>query len=249
MDATNLAATRFPSLQPYPGWLGALRLSQAIRASFRNRYLDVVGSIYIYNEYRGYTSLDRVLAAARRHCPDDTDFIAAVARHRADERKHYLMFKRWFQLKGLMPLAVDTGFGHIDRFIHRTFGCSIDELDTDAIVADAGLFEKLCRVIVLTEQRGLEQVEELLRTKAVLGDPVMHRIFRIVHEDEPSHFLPYRDWLTDQGRPIELWNERLADWCIHKVLLLGKMPALFFDSGARRMQWWPDADEAAGKAA
>ena len=31
----------------------------------RNRYLDVLGSIYIYNEHRGYTSIDRVLAAVK----------------------------------------------------------------------------------------------------------------------------------------------------------------------------------------
>lgn len=219
--------------------------SSGLITGFRARYLDVVGSIYIYNEHRGYTSLDRVLAAARRHCPDDTAFLAAVAKHRADERKHYLMFKRWFELQGRMPLAVDTGYGHIDRFIHRVFGCGIDQLDTDAIVAQPDLFEKLCRVIVLTEQRGLMQVEELLRNKAVLDDPAMARIFRIVHEDEPDHFLPYRDWLARQGRPVELWNERLADWCIHKILLLGKMPALFFDAGARRMEQWPDAGELA----
>jgi hypothetical protein len=214
-------------------------------ARFRARYLEVVGSIYIYNEHRGYTSLDRVLEAARRHCPEDTDFIAAVVKHRADERKHYLMFKRWFERQGRMPLAVDDSYGHIDRFINRVFGCGIDRLDTDAIVADPALFEKLCRVIVLTEQRGLLQVEELLRNKAVLGDPVMHRIFRIVHEDEPDHFLPYRDWLERQGRPVELWRERLADWCIHKILLLKKLPTLFFDVGARRMEQWPDAGEAA----
>lgn len=33
--------------------------------SFRERYLDVLASVYLYNEHRGYTSLDRVLAAAR----------------------------------------------------------------------------------------------------------------------------------------------------------------------------------------
>ena len=102
-----------------------------------------------------------------------------------------------------------------------------------------------CRVIVLTEQRGLIQVEELLRNPAVLGDPVMLRIFRTVHKDEPDHFLPYRDWLTRQGRPIERWNEKVADWCIHKILLLKKMPTLFFDAGAARMEQWPDAGEAA----
>jgi hypothetical protein len=212
-------------------------------AGFRARYLDVVGSIYIYNEHRGYTSLDRVLEAARRHCPDDADFIAAVVKHRADERKHYLMFKRWFELKGLMPLEVDTSYGHIDRFIKRAFGCTIDQLDTEAIVADAALFEKLCRVILLTEERGLVQVEDLLRNSAVLGDPVMLRIFRTVHKDEPSHFLPYRGWLERQGRPVALWNERVADWCIHKILLLKKLPTLFFDRGAQRMERWPDAGE------
>ena len=214
-------------------------------AAFRERYLDVVASIYIYNEHRGYTSLDRVLAAAQRHCPDDAAFLAAVAKHRADERKHYLMFKRWFERRGTMPLAVDRSYGHIDRFVSRVFGVGIDDLDTDAIVADPGAFEKLCRVIVLTEQRGLVQVEELLRNRAILSDPVMTRIFRIIHEDEPDHFLPYRGWLRSQDRPIELWNERLADWCIHKVLLLGKLPSLFFDAGARRMDQWPDAGEAA----
>lgn len=190
-----------------------------------------------------------MLEAARRHCPEDAGFLAAVAKHRADERKHYLMFKRWFELKGLMPLAVDTSYGHIDRFINRVFGCGIDALDTDAIVADPALFEKLCRVIVLTEQRGLVQVEELLHNRAVLGDPVMLRIFRTVHKDEPDHFLPYREWLERQGRPVELWNERLADWCIHKVLLLKKLPSLFFDAGARRMEQWPDAGEVAGETA
>jgi hypothetical protein len=218
-------------------------LIQKIRRNLRTRYLDVIGSIYIYNEHRGYTSLDRVLDAARRHCPEDTDFIAAVAKHRADERKHYLMFKRWFVLQGRMPIAVDTNHGHIDRFIKSAFGCGIEALDTDAIVADPDLFEKLCRVILITEQRGLAQVDELLSNSMVLSDRVMHRIFRIVHDDEPSHFLPYGDWLERQGRPVALWNERIADWCIHKTLLLGKMPALFLNVGARRITEWPDVCE------
>lgn len=209
----------------------------------RRRYLEVVGSIYIYNEHRGYTSLDRVLSAASRRCPDDTAFLAAVAKHRADERKHYLMFKRWFELEGLMPIAVDDSYGHIDRFIHRVFGRNIDALDTDAIVADPTLFEKLCRVILITERRGLAQVQKLLSNPAVRSDRAMHRIFRIIHEDEPSHFLPYADWLERQGRPQALWSERAVDWCIHKTLLLGKMPALFFNLRAPRLTKWPDTKE------
>jgi hypothetical protein len=34
-------------------------------SALRDRYLDVLASVYIYNEYRGYTSLDRVLEAVR----------------------------------------------------------------------------------------------------------------------------------------------------------------------------------------
>ena len=30
---------------------------------FRQRYLDLLGSIYVYNEHRGYTAIDRVLDA------------------------------------------------------------------------------------------------------------------------------------------------------------------------------------------
>lgn len=215
---------------------------KGLTAAFRARYLQVVGSIYLYNEYRGYTSLDRVLDAARRYSPDDQVFLTAVAKHRADERKHYLMFKRWFELRGQMPLAVGQGFGHIDRFIRYAFGVGIDDLDTDGVVADAAAFEKLCRVIVLTEQRGLVQVEQLLRNRAIRSDAAMTRIFAVIHRDEPSHFLPYRAWLERRGRPVGTWRERAADWRIHKALLLMKLPALFFNRRAARLARWPDAE-------
>jgi hypothetical protein len=212
----------------------------SLRQAFRGRYLEVVASIYIYNEYRGYTSLDRVVEGVRVRCPGEAEFIAAVEKHRADERKHYLMFKRWFELRGTMPLVVDRSYGHIDRFIQRVFGCSIDEVDTADVAGDGAAFEKLCRVIMLTEQRGFAQVELLLKNRTILSDPVMARLFRIVHKDEPDHYLPYQHWLEAQGKPLYLWREQLADWCIHKVLILVKLPLLFFDRGARRMAQWPD---------
>ena len=80
------------------------RICAAMFAWFRRRYLDLLGSIYIYNEHRGYTSIDRILEAVRGRTPEDTAFIAAIEKHRADERKHYVMFKRWFELQGKMPL-------------------------------------------------------------------------------------------------------------------------------------------------
>lgn len=217
--------------------------SRTIGAAFRDRYLDVVASIYLYNEHRGYTSLDRVVVGVRARCPDEAAFIAAVEKHRADERKHYLMFKRWFERQGRMPLVVDHGFGHIDRFIQAVFGCTIDELDTGDVAGDGAAFEKLCRVIMLTEQRGLAQVELLLKNRFILSDPIMARLFRIIHTDEPDHFLPYQHWLEAQGRAQGRWNERLADWAIHKLLILVKLPGLFFNARAKRLAEWPDAAE------
>ena len=53
-----------------------------IGAGFRERYLDVLASVYIYNEHRGYTSLDRVLEAVRLRCPDDLAFQREIEKHR-----------------------------------------------------------------------------------------------------------------------------------------------------------------------
>jgi rubrerythrin len=209
-------------------------------AALQARYFDVLASIYLYNEYRGYTSLDRVLEAVRERCPDEPDFQAQIAKHRADERKHYVMFRRWFERQGRMPLEVDRGVGHIDRFIQWVFSCTIEELDTDRIVTRPEEFERLCRVIMLTEQRGLRQVEIILNNRLIMSDPVMKKIFEIVHRDEPDHFLPYQRWLERQGRATARWNERAADWCIHKVLILVKLPALFLDVRRARMTQWPD---------
>ncbi len=216
--------------------------------AIRDRYLDVLASVYLYNEHRGYTSLDRVLEAVRARCPDEHAFLAEVVKHRADEHKHYMMFKRWFELHGRMPLAVDTTVGHIDRFIEKVFGCTIDELDTAGVASDAGQFEKLCRVIMLTEQRGFAQVEILLKNRFVSADPVMTRIFRIIHKDEPDHFLPYERWLERNGKATAHWRERAADFWIHKSLMLAKLPAIFLDRRTPRLARWPD-EEAAGYAA
>jgi hypothetical protein len=212
----------------------------SLAARLRDRYLDVIASIYIYNEHRGYTSLDRVLEAVRLRCPDEAAFQAEITTHRDDERKHYLMFRRWFERRGRMPLAVDRTCGHIDRFIEHIFGCTIEDLDTARVAAEKGEFERLCRVIMLTEQRGYAQVEILLKNRTVMADPILKRIFTIVHRDEPGHFLPYHRWLERHDRATTRWRERLADWVIHKSLVLGKLPGLFLNPTVKRLEAWPD---------
>jgi hypothetical protein len=218
-------------------------------ASLRSRYLDLLGSIYIYNEHRGYTSIDRVLEAVRARSPDDHALIAAIEKHRCDERKHYLMFKRWFELQGRMPLQVDRTCGHIDRFVEIMFGRTIDALDTQAVIADDALFERLCRVIMLTEQRGHRQVEILLRHPAVKTDKVLMKIFRIIEKDEPSHWAPYEDWLKAHGKREPRWWERAVDSFIHSELLFLKLPLLFVNWGMKRRTGWADADEPAERLA
>jgi hypothetical protein len=218
-------------------------------AWFRRRYLDLLGSIYIYNEHRGYTSIDRVLEAVRARSPDDAALIAAIEKHRADERKHYLMFKRWFELQGKLPLAVDRTCGHIDRFVEIMFRRTIDELDTQAVIADDRLFERLCRVISLTERRGYKQVDILLRHPLVTGDKVLMRIFRIIEKDEPSHWAPYDGWLKANGKRDPRWWEHAIDSFIHSELLFLKLPVLFLSPRLRRRSDWADAGEPADRLA
>ena len=119
-----------------------------MRAWFRSRYLDLLASIYIYNEHRGYTAIDDLLAAVRERWPDDHALIARIEKHRVDERKHYVMFRRWFERRGIMPLAVDSACGHIDRFVGIMFGSSIDALDKQKIVGNDRLFARLCALAV-----------------------------------------------------------------------------------------------------
>lgn len=220
-----------------------------ISRAFRERYLTLLCSIYIYNEHRGYTAIDRVLDAVRARAPDDHELISAIEQHRADERKHYVMFKRWFEQRGEMPVLVDRTCGHIDRFVEIMFRARIDELDTGALIGSDRLFERLCRVISLTEQRGHKQVEILLRHPLLRDDRMLLKIFRIIERDEPSHWAPYDAWLRANGKREPRWWERLVDTFIHSELLFLKLPALFLTPRLRRRADWADAHDPAERLA
>jgi hypothetical protein len=215
-----------------------------MRKWYRRRYLDLLGSIYIYNEHRGYTAIDHVLAAIQARWSDDHVLIAEVEKHRADERKHYLMFRRWFERRGTMPLVVDRTCGHIDRFVGIMFGSTIDELDPQTVIGRDDLFERMCRVISLTERRGHRQVELLLRHGVVQSDAQLMKIFRIIERDEPSHWAPYDKWLRVHGRRQPNWWERAIDQAIHSELLFVKLPILFVALRMKRLARWPDESDA-----
>jgi hypothetical protein len=208
------------------------------------RYLDILASVYIYNEHRGYTSIDRVLDAVRSRYPGARSFIAAVEKHRRDERQHYLMFRRYFEDLGRMPYLVDNTCGHIDRLIRLTFGCGIDDLDTDQVIDSPPLFHKLCRVIMLTEMRGLRQVEILLNSRLMTSDSRLVKIFKVIERDEPSHWAPYQAWLEEHGGGRPTRAERAADALVHRTLLTVKLPALYLNPRLPRRTDWQDASEA-----
>lgn len=215
-------------------------------ANIKRRFLDILASIYIYNEHRGYSSIDRVLQAVYARHPGERDFIAAVEKHRRDERKHYLMFRHYFEQRGYMPYSVDRSCGHIDRLIRLTFGCSIDDLDTEAVIATDDLFLKLCRIIMITEIRGMNQLDILLEDKIVGQDEALVKIFKIIRIDEPSHWIPYRDWLAGHDGGDPRWNERAADWLVHRSLVFWKVPSLFLNRNLPRRADWLDASDPPG---
>jgi hypothetical protein len=207
----------------------------------QRRYLDLIGSIYIYNEHRGYTAIDQVLRAVRTRWPDDLKLIGEIEKHRADEEKHYLMFRRWFERRGVMPFEIDRACGHIDRFIEIMFRSRIDELEPERMIGDDQLFARLCRIISLTEKRGYRQVATLLRNPIVQSDRGLMKIFRIIEVDEPSHWAPYDRWLEASSKRDPAWWERTLDGAIHSELLFVKLPLLFFSSRLPRRMEWADA--------
>lgn len=210
----------------------------------QRRFLDILASIYIYNEYRGYTSIDRVLGAVRARRPNEAAFVAAVEKHRRDERKHFLMFRRYFEQLGRMPFAVDRSVGHIDRLIRLTFGCTIEDLDTEAVTADGALFMKLCRIIMITEIRGMNQLDLILEDRVVRTDPALVKIFTVIRKDEPSHWTPYRDWLAEHNGGAPRLNERAADFLVHRSLVFWKVPSLYLDRDLPRRIDWHDKHDA-----
>jgi uncharacterized ferritin-like protein (DUF455 family) len=123
------------------------------------------------------------------------------------------------------------------------FGRRIDELDTDVVIDDDRLFERLCRVISLTERRGMKQVDILLNHPIVQRDKALMKIFKVIERDEPSHWAPYDGWLKAHGRREPKWWERMIDGLIHSELLFFKLPVLFVNPWlGRRADWADEAD-------
>ena len=207
--------------------------------AFGDRFTDVVASVYLYNEYTGWQGLERLLDTVKTRMPEEREFISVIAKHAADERKHYFLFRRYFQNEGRMPLRVDVTFGYVDQFIRLIFRRAIRDLDTAAILADDRRFFRLCRLMMMTEFRGMKQVAALLDHRIIRRRPALLKIYRVIEQDEPSHCLPYQRWLEARGGHLPRWEERLADLWIHYSLILLKFPLLFLRRATPRLAEFP----------
>lgn len=205
----------------------------------RARYLELICSVYVYNEHRGYSGLDRILAAIRTKYPEDPAFIARVEKHRADEYKHYVMFKRWFEQRGQMPYRVGTA-GQIDGIIEFLFGCDIDTLDAEAVMSKPGGFAQLCHAIALTERRGLRLVQDLMASPITQTDAHLMKILKVIERDEPSHWEPYEDWVKEHGEAPARLREKLADSFANAGLMFVKFPLMLVNPRLPRRTDWPE---------
>jgi hypothetical protein len=206
---------------------------------FTHRYTTVLASVYLYNEYRGYTELERLIVALREKYSSENEFIRAVEKHTDDEHKHYLMFRHYFEARCEMPLAVGSSSGYIDRFVSIIFGTNLDDLNTKEMVANDQKFFRLCRLIMMTEFRGMKQVETILKSRLIRDNTDLQRIFKIIERDEPTHWQPYQKWLQTKGSHEPSIREKTADVFIHYWLMVIQLPMLFLNPFTKRLQDFP----------
>jgi hypothetical protein len=92
-------------------------------------------------------------------------------------------------------------------------------------------------------------VEILLKHPLVRDDRSLMKIFRIIEQDEPSHWQPYDAWLRQHAKREPRWWERAVDTFIHSELLFLKLPVLFVTPRLKRRTDWPDAHDSAERLA
>ncbi len=203
--------------------------------SLSTRLYDVLVSVYIYNEYTGYIELEKLVSSLKEKYPQEQEFIKAVEKHCDDEKKHYLMFRNYFKKNNRMPFKIGPTYGYVDLFINHIFKKPIEELDRDEIVANDHSFFQLCRLVMMTEFRGMRQVHQLLKLKTVRNHQTLYKIFKVVERDEPSHCYPYQYWLQKHNSHMPRFQEKVTDLWIHYSLSMIKIPFLFLNFRLKRM--------------
>lgn len=196
------------------------------------RLRELIVSIYLYNEWRGYTQLEDELLPRLAEDPRfDRELVEGVRSHAADEKKHHKMFLGWFAERRTSPFVVGPSVGYFDTLVRRLFAGA----DSGAMVATPESFARLCRAIVTTERRGIRQLDGLLKKGFVREDARLTRVFETIRKDEPSHFAPYERWLELNGHRGPRLRERLADLLVHYTIAVLVVPLLFFNPKLKRV--------------
>lgn len=177
--------------------------------------------------------------AFRQKFPHEAVIIRAVEKHARDEKMHYELFKEYFSAKNKMPFAVGPRYGYCDLMVIAIFGKNISALDPHELLENEEKFFQLCRAIMITEARGMRQVNFLLRCNFIQRDQKLQSIFSVVERDEPSHCLPYVHWLKAHHKHLPSRKEQWIDFRIHYSLLLWKIPLLVLNPFLRRRENFP----------
>ena len=92
---------------------------------------------------------------------------------------------------------------------------------------------------MVTEMRGMQQVEVVLKNPLLRCDPAIVKIFEIIKKDEPSHCFPYQAWLKINDQHLPSRMERLVDSWVHYSITLVKLPLLYLSFWKRRRELYP----------
>lgn len=145
------------------------------------------------------------------------------------------MFKGYFIANGRMPFVVGKSVGYFDILAKCLVGRKKDAIRTQKN------FAKLCRAIIITETRGLFQLESLLKWSIIKNDKRLHDIFQVIYQDEPSHIQPYRMWLSQRGYREASLLERSIDFLIHYTIAMVVIPAHFLNFRLKRAMSFSDS--------
>jgi hypothetical protein len=200
----------------------------------RERAFEVLLSVYLYNEQRGFTYLDQLALAFAEKYPQDREILASIRKHAADERNHYRLFCRYFQRRELLPFRVGRKVGYCDQIVKALFRRDLSEIDPRQLLEHDADFFRLCRLIMITEMRGMKQVDLILQNFLVRARPELLEIFQVVKRDEPSHCFPYQAWLRRHGQHEPSTRETIADSWVHHSLMWIKLPLLFLNPFLKR---------------
>jgi hypothetical protein len=89
---------------------------------------------------------------------------------------------------------------------------------------------------MMTEFRGMKQVDALLKNPLIKRHHLLFSVFRIIEKDEPSHCYPYQRWLEARKEHLPQFQEKVTDLWIHYSIVLIKAPMLFLNYRLKRMQ-------------